>query len=164
MLRLVGALMIVLAGSAIGFLKSDCLRKRAVDLGKIISGLSLLETDISYGKKTLKSALFSIGEHQKIEFFKRIAEGIDNGGIKKALEEALSQEGEYLLERDKAPILALGENLGMTDSKSQVTSIKMAVSSLYEEKADAEETYARLGRLYRSAGVLGGILGAIILI
>ncbi len=163
MLRIMGAIMIIFAGSMIGFLKSDSLKKRAECLDRIISGLNLLETDISYGKADLYKALFSIGENHKIGMFKAIAKNLSKDGIKVAADRALAEE-EFLLERDKAPIRALADNLGMTDSVTQTGAIKRAVSSLLEGKKNAQEEYARLGRVYRSCGVLGGILGAIILI
>ena len=162
--RLVGAVLIILAGSMLGFLKSDSLKKRVDGIGKIITGLGLLQTDISYGRKNLKSALQSIGEHQEIDLFKRIAKEIDKNGIREAVSIALSEDGQYLLEKDKVPVLALAENLGMTDCGNQEIAIKRAMASLDEAKADAEAQYERLGRLYLSSGVLGGILVAIILI
>ncbi|MBQ7986106.1 MAG: stage III sporulation protein AB [Clostridia bacterium] len=163
MLRIIGAAMIIFAGSMIGFLKSDALKKRAECLDRIISGLNLLETDISYGKTDLSCALFSIGETHKIGMFKTIAKNLSKDGIKSAICTALGEE-EYLLERDKAPIKALADNLGMTDCVAQVQAIKRATSSLLDGKKNAQEEYARLGKLYRSCGVLGGILGAIVLI
>ena len=163
MFRIIGALMIIFAGSMIGFIKSDALKKREECIGRIISGLNLLETDIGYGKTDLFSTLLSIGENHKIDMFKAIAKNLSKDGIKVATDKALAEEG-FLLEKDKAPIRALAENLGMTDSKTQVGAIKRAVSELMEGRRNAQEEYAKLGRLYRSCGVLGGILGAIILI
>ena len=60
MLRIIGCVMIVFAGSMLGFLKSDGLFRRAKLLGRIITGLILLNTDIGYGKKALKTAILSI--------------------------------------------------------------------------------------------------------
>lgn len=163
MLRIIGAAMIIFAGSMLGFLKSDGLKKREECLDRIISGLNLLETDISYGRADLYGALSSIGETHKIGMFKTMARNISKSGIKDAISMALGEE-EFLLERDKAPIRALGDNLGMTDSKTQSQAIKRTILSLLEGKKNAQEEYVRLARLYRSCGVLGGILGAIILI
>ena len=163
MLRIIGAVMIVSAGSMIGFLKSEALKKRTESIEKIISGLNLLETDICYSETDLSGALFSIGENHKIGMFKTIAKNLSKDGIKAAIGTALGEE-EFLLERDKAPLRALGDNLGMTDSLTQSQAIKRAVLSLLEGKKNAQDEYKRLGRLYRSCGVLGGILGAIILI
>lgn len=163
MLRIIGAAMIIFAGSMIGFLKSDRLKKREECIDRIISGLNLLETDISYGKTDLYGALFAIGEAHNIGMFKTMAKNLSKDGIKGATRLALEKE-EFLLQRDKAPIFTLGDNLGQTDSKTQSGAIKRAVLSLSEGKKNAQEEYARLGKLYRSCGVLGGILGAIILI
>ena len=163
MLRIIGAGMIIFAGSMIGFLKSDNLRKRTEQIGSIISGLNLLETEIGYGKNDLFSALLSIGENHGVDIFKAIAKNLLKDGIKAATDKALLEE-KCLLERDKAPIRALSETLGMTDSKTQASAIKKTVLELTENRKTAQEEYAKLGRLYRSCGVLGGILGAIILI
>lgn len=163
MFRIIGAVMIIFAGSMIGFLKSDSLKKRAECLDRIISGLNLLETDISYGKTELSGSLSAIGESHKIEIFKTVAKNLSKDGIKSAITQALEGE-EFLLEGDKVHILALGEILGLTDSTTQSGAIKRAVLSLSEGKKNAQEEYAKLGRLYRSCGVLGGILGAIILV
>lgn len=163
MFRIIGSGMIIFAGSMMGFLKSDSLKKRAECIESIILGLNLLETDIGYGRNDLFCTLVSIGENHGIGMFKAIAENLSKDGIKVATDKALAEEG-YLLERDKAPIRALAESLGMTDGVTQVRTIKRAVSVLSEGKKNAQEEYAKLGRLYRSCGVLGGILGAIILI
>ena len=163
MFRVIGALMIIFAGSMIGILKADGLKKRVECLERIIAGLSLLETEITYGKSDLFSTLFSIGESHKTDVFKKIAQNLSKDGIKVATKKALAEE-DFLLERDKAPIMALAENLGMTDSITQASAIKRAVSVLSEGRKNAREEYAKLGKLYRSCGVLGGILGAIILI
>ncbi len=163
MLRIIGAAMIIFAGSMLGFLKSDGLRKREECLDRIISGLNLLETDINYEKTDLYDALFSIGKNHNIRTFENIAKNLSKIGIRNAIGVALEEEA-FLLERDKAPLRTLGDNLGMTDSKTQSQAIKRTVLSLLEGKKNAQEEYARFAKLYRSCGVLGGILGAIILI
>ncbi len=156
--------MIIFSGSMLGFLKADGLFRRSKLLGRIITGLNLLKTDIGYGRKDLKAALSNIGKNHGIELFSKTAEGMGEKGIKKALGDALDFCGEHLKDGDKEPILALGENFGMTDVNSQINAIENAVLSLSEASKEAEEEYKRLGKMYRSVGVLGGILGAIIFI
>ncbi len=156
--------MIVFAGSMLGFFKSDGLFRRAKLLGRIITGLNLLKTDIGYGKKDLKTALSVIGKNHDIELFSKTAEAIGEKGVKKALNDALMVCDEPLKDGDKEPILALSENLGMTDVDSQVGAIETAIVSLDFALKEAEEDYKRLGKMYRSVGVLGGLLGAIIFI
>ena len=107
MFRIIGAGLIIFAGSMIGFLKSDSLKKREERIGRIISGLNLLETDIGYGKCDLFSALLAIGENHKIDMFKTIAKNLSKDGIKLATDKALAEE-EFLLEKDKAPVIWRG--------------------------------------------------------
>lgn len=156
--------MIIFAGSMLGFLKADGLSRRAKLLGKIIAGLNLLKTDIVYGRKDLKTALSVIGKNHDIELFSKTTEGMSEKGIKKALGEALDSCGEHLKDGDKEPLLALSENLGMTDTESQINAIENAIIILTEASKEAFEEYKRLGKMYRSVGVLCGILGAIIFI
>ena len=163
MLRLIGGCMIIIAGTMFGVIKSDALKFRARSLEKIISGLSLLETDISYGKRNLRDSLFAIGKNHGIDFFSKTASVLPVNGIKTALDVALTEENS-LLEKDKAQLRFLGENLGMTDAGSQSAAIKRTILNLEEEKKEATSEYERLGKLYRSAGFLAGMLGAIILI
>jgi len=164
MLRITGAVLVVFAGSMIGFLKSDGLLKRARLLGKIITGLNLLKAQIGYGRTSLRDALLSIGRSQDIELFSKTAENMTEKGIKSAVLEALETCGEHLKGEDKEPIIALAENLGMTDAKTQESAIETAVITLATAKNQADEEYARLGKMYRSIGVLGGLLGAILFI
>lgn len=164
MLRIIGCVMIVFAGSMLGFLKSDGLFRRAKLLGRIITGLNLLKTDIGYGKKDLRTALLGIGKNHDIELFSKTAEELSEKGVKEALNNALAVYSEPLKEGDKEPIFALSENLGMTDVASQVSAIETAIVSLDSALKEAEEDYRRLGKMYRSVGVLGGLLVAIIFI
>lgn len=163
MLRLVGAVMIILAGSALGFLKADRMKKRTETIGGIITGLGLLETDIAYGKKALSESLLEIGEVCGIKLFLDTAEKMGEVGVKAAFLEAAEGE-EYLNLADKDALLELSGILGMTDTASQKKAIKRAVSVLSARENEAREEYKRLGKLYRECGVLGGILGAVILI
>lgn len=156
--------MIIFAGSILGFLKADGLSMRAKLLGRIIMGLNLLKTDICYGRKDLKPALSVIGKNHDIELFTKTAEGMSEKGIKKALVEALDSCGEHLKDGDKEPIMALSENLGMTDIESQINAIENAIITLTEASKEADEEYKRLGKMYRSVGVLGGMLVALIFI
>ena len=163
MLKLAGAVMIIVSGSILGILKADRLKKRADNLENITSALELLKCDINYGRKDLQGALRDIGISLKIDIFRRIAEYIKEIGVKEAIKKALDDDAECLLERDKEPVRTLGETLGMTDAENQTRAIDEAITRLIKAKKDAEEEYLRLGRLYKSVGFFGGVLVAIVL-
>lgn len=163
MLKLTGAVMIVGGGAVWGFLQADKLKKRSEELSKIISALRLLENDISYGKRDIKNALNSIGKIQGVKIFSDAAENMNTNGIKKAFLTALEKEGECLLGTDKEAMKILAENLGMTDSASQISSIRHAIGILEGAQDSAAAEYARSGRLYRNIGVLAGLAAVILL-
>lgn len=163
MLKLMGAAMIIAAGTAWGFGEAYKLKKRSEELEKIVSALELLENDIAYGKRDIKSALYGIGEICGVEIFKKTAESIEKSGIKEALLQALHENGEYLLGTDKEALEILSENLGMTDIATQIKSLRHAGGVLKQAKCSADGEYAKSGKLKRSIGVLGGIFAVILL-
>lgn len=163
MLKLIGAAMIIAAGTAWGFGEADKLKKRSEELEKIVSALELLENDIAYGKRDIKSALCCIGEIQGVTIFRIAAENIEKSGIKGALLQALHEGENYLLGTDKEVLEILSENLGMTDSSTQIKSLRHARGMLMQAKGFADEEYAKSGKLKRNIGVLGGIFAVILL-
>ncbi len=163
MFRLAGAVMIVAASSALGFLQALRLKGRADALARLAGAMTLLETEISYGKGDIKSIIGTIGALQKTELFCRAAENMKTAGTKEAFLRALETDGGYLLGTDKEIIAGFAENLGMTDSKTQVKRIRHAKGLLEANQSEAAAEYARSGKLFKSTGVLAG-LGAVILL
>lgn len=163
MLKLTGAIVIVIAGTMCGFLESDKLKKRCIMLQKIISGLVLLENEISYGKRDIKTILMSIGEIQGTELFKNAALYTESYGIKESFEKALERES-CILGTDKEIVRILSEKIGMTDAKAQIKSIRHAKGLLDLALESARQEFERSGKLYKSAGALGGLCVVILLL
>ncbi len=164
MLKLIGAMLIIAAGGAWGFLESDKLRRRVQRLEQILFALKLLENEIVYGKRDIKSALYSIGKNQGLKFLIYAAENVEKAGIKVALSEAVRKCENDILGTDKNILEILWENLGMTDSGSQIKAIRHVIGLMEEAKISAESEYAKTGRLKRSMGFLGGIFVVILLL
>ncbi len=163
MLKIAGAVMIVASSSALGFSQAVRLKRRAEELGRLVSAMAHLENEISYGKGDIKSIVSSIGSLQKLSLFIRAAENMKTAGTKDAFLMALETDSEYLLGTDKKIIAGLAQNLGMTDTQTQVKSIRHTKGLLEVQRSEAEEEYMRSGRLFKSTGVLAG-LGAVILL
>ncbi len=163
MLKLTGAVIILIATTIWGFLESDKLKKRYAGIKKIISGLVLLENEVSYGKRDIKTALMSIGEIQDIELFKNAAIYTESSGIKKGFCRALEKE-KCILGTDKETLRILAENLGMTDSNAQINSIRHTKCLLESAEESAACEYEKSGKLYKSAGLLGGFAAVILLL
>lgn len=163
MLKLIGSLLVIGASTAVGFALAGKLYKRSHTLEGIIFALRLLETEISYGKRDIKTIMHEIGKSQGIELFTMAANMINDKGIRGAIEDALDS-CDTILGTDKMPIRVLAENLGMTDTQSQISAIRSARKSLTEAQREAAAEYAKSARLYRNAGALGGIFAVILLL
>lgn len=163
MIKLLGTLLIVSASSALGFLKSRCLRKRSDSLSGLISSLVLLETEISYGQKSIKDALYSIGVSENMPLFTLISEKIGDLSVSDAFSDTIKRCDMCFSGTDNTIILEFASTLGSLDSSSQVKSIMHTKELLGIAQKEAYEYYKKYGRLYRNMGLLLGILFSLIL-
>lgn len=164
MLKLTGAVMIVAAAVIWGIMQADRLKKRQQELCRLTSALSLLENEISYGKRDIKNILITVGEIQGAEIFKAAGEYVEECGIKNGFLKAVENKGEFLSGADKEVLCVLAENLGMTDSVSQIKELRHAKMLLENAAKAAGSEYEKSGKLYRSAGALAGLAAVILLL
>lgn len=163
MVKLVGAVMTAFACGYFGFYISTNLKTRMTSLSEIVSSLEMLESEINFSINRLKKAFERI---DKNGLFKSASEKIDEIGIKKAWENAIENNSGRLCitDSDKDILLMLGKNLGKTDTDDQIKNIKYIKTMIASQAKQATEEYNRLGKLYRSGGVLVGVMAVIILI
>ena len=165
-MKLIGAAIIFAACVYAGFSMSDRLKKRCVYLKNICAALNLLETEITFGKSRLKQAFLKIDKSGDTKgLFKSAADCMEKTGIKKAWRSAVKdKQTELRLSDDDAQTLALlGERLGMTDAEDQIKNIAYTRRRLEGNMVNAEEEYAKFGRLYRNGGILAGLFLILIL-
>ena len=163
MIKLLGTLLIVSASSALGFLKSQRLRKRSDNLSRLISSLVLLETEISYGQKSIKDALYSIGTSENMPFFTLISDKIGDLSVSDAFSDSIKCCDMCFSGTDNTTILEFASTLGSLDTLSQIKSIAHTKELLRISQKEAYEYYKKYGRLYRNMGLLLGILFSLIL-
>ncbi len=164
MLRLLGAGLIIAGGTALGFYKSDRLLKHRSSLDSLITALELLKTDISYGKRDIKTILKTISEAQKLQLFSDISDNLYQISLYDSFKSALENRDTYISDNDIEILLTLAADLGKTDTQNQLKCISYAKCRLEESRSCAAEKYIQEGRLYRSLGVLTGAMAAIILL
>lgn len=164
MLKLIGACLVIVGGTLWGFFEADKLRRRTEKLGQILFALKLLENEVVYEKRDIKSALYAIGKTNGPEFLLYGAENIERLGIKGALCQAVNKYENDILGTDKNTLKILWENLGMSDADSQAKAIRHIAGILKEAKAVAEDEYAKGGKLKRGMGFLGGVFMVILLL
>src|SRR5690606_5116679 len=61
-------------------------------------------------------------------------------------------------------LLQFGENLGRHDLEQQQKQIRLALTHLEREEKEAEEIQKSYGRMYRSLGILAGLLLTLLLV
>lgn len=157
-LKLIGAVMICAACTYIGIKKSGELKGRYKSLRNIGTALGYLETEIGFCSNDLKRAFINIDRGtDTCGLFKDAADKIEEYGIKKAWAYAVLKSSMPILDSDRELMLMLGEKLGMTDTKSQLKHIGYVKELVNAQSESAESEYGRLGKIYRSGGLLAGL-------
>lgn len=163
--RLLGAAMIVTASSSWGWRAAARLEARPQQLRALMSMLEMLETDISYGGVPLPVALRRIGRTlpepagplardtaarlggpRPVPVAEAWRLAVDGAAPRSALQAA-----------DWTIMTDLGEVLGASDREDQVRHLRLAHARLGQAIAPAEEEARRLGRVWRSLGLFGGL-------
>ncbi len=166
-LRLAGAAAVFASCTVMGFSLSDRLKKRAGYLGNIIEALSLLETEIAFGRSRVKEAFLRVDAACDTRgLFKTAAEKMEEEGIKKAWRGAVEEKRDELrlTDADAEAVISLSERLGMTDTENQIKNIRYVKGRLEPLLKEAEGEYGQAGRLYRGGGILVGVFLILILL
>lgn len=167
MLSFLGGGMICAVSSYCGFYLASRLEKRRDFLRGMRDALAFMRTEIAFAKNEL-GYIFSGLERSSglCGFFKMCNESLKDCGIKAAWQAALDKTAEdvNLSPEDIRILKQLGQVLGMSDVKGQMSAIDTAVSHLNDSIATAEADCNRLCRVYRQCGVLLGIFILIIVI
>ena len=163
MIKVIGAAMTGFACAYFGIRLSTSLKKRAESLGDIRASLELLESEINFSVNKLKKAFIRIDRNG---LFTLAAENLDGNGAKKAWTDALdTMQSKLCLSGADVDVLKMfGQNIGKTDTDDQLKNIRYIKTLIAEQEKQARAEYGRFGRLYRSGGVLAGLLVVIVLI
>lgn len=157
MLKLTGAVLIGAVCVMYGFSAADRLRRRRDFLNAFLTSLSVLETEIVFGRYPLRVIFGRIKNKELCGLYTDC--DIDGLGIRAAWERSASAAAAAagLKENELAAVLSLGSELGMTDIEGQKRSIARARELAAAYAADAADDHRRLGRAYRGCGIAAGI-------
>ncbi|AMA72507.1 MULTISPECIES: stage III sporulation protein SpoIIIAB [Aneurinibacillus] len=171
MLKLIGASLVIFAGTFIGMQLGSYLAHRPLQIRQLRAGLTLLETEIVYGSRPLLEALASISRRltgDVARLFARAAE-LSAEEPDLAASECWHQAVQYvwrdtaMKEPEKEILLQLGSVLGQSDREDQQKHLKLALANLEHEEMNARDNQRRYEKMCRSLGVLSGILIVILL-
>lgn len=175
MLKFAGILLILFAGTALGYLQAARFAARPRQIRQLLHALQRLETEISYGQTPLAEALSRISEmvpNPLSQIFADISKALrpDTVGsgetVRECWEKAVSAgwSSTAMKDAEKQAFLRLGATLGASGREDQLKHIRLVMLQLQAEESAAREEQQRYEKLSRSLGVLGAALVVILLV
>ncbi|GHI01015.1 stage III sporulation protein SpoIIIAB [Neobacillus kokaensis] len=170
MVKLIGAVFIIVATTVIGFEASRHLSDRPQQLRSLRSALQSLEAEIMYGHTPLHEAARRLSAQLSkplSNFFDSFAKKLTDTEttVNEAWETSLREVWKSTaLKKGEFEIMKqFGETLGRHDRFSQQKHIMLTLSHLEREEANAIQAQMKYEKMVKSLGFLSGLLLIILL-
>ena len=165
-MRVIFAVLCLLAGTAAGLYRSAMLKKRERLLAEIIGLLEQMSVQIKYRAPLLGELFMHFNESSAEAASKFIREVLTRGNDlnwRGAWNEAADSFAE-LNDGDVEILTSIGNSLGNSDADGQTAMLELNRKLLELRLTEASENAAKKGAMYRSVGVLTGLGLAIVVI
>lgn len=172
MYRIIGCILIVAAGTGMGFSKSLRLSERIRTLEMLLRMVVCLKGEISCKNASLPDAFYGAAGRINGKYRGFLINAADR--MKAGTGETLSQicrecaqdslKKSCLTPGEKDAFFSVGEYLGYLDREMQLRQLSLYEKNLEEEIAGLKKEAAGKKKMYRSLGILGGLLLAVLLI
>lgn len=172
MVKLLGALLILFAGTMIGFQQAARYAERPRQLRQLGHALQRLETEIGYGytplDEALRRAAASLAD-PAATMLSEAAARLDSGAeesFRDCWESALRAHWPRTAMKrgDLDIMLQLGTLLGISDREDQLKHLRLALLQLQSEEDAAREDQVRYGKMCKSLGILAAALIVILMV
>ncbi|MDD4807924.1 MULTISPECIES: stage III sporulation protein AB [Caproicibacterium] len=161
MLRILGALCLVFAGTAAGCLQSRKLRLRRDRAQDFLQFLSAAKAEISCTAAPVQDIVEHHG--RKLDFLAPYFTAIEAGEpFTQAWQKASSDSS--LTPQERVLLRNFGEGFGATDMQGQLAHCTLYEELTRQELEESQKTYQKDGKLYRMLGVCGGLIFALVLL
>ncbi|MDP5275673.1 stage III sporulation protein SpoIIIAB [Chengkuizengella axinellae] len=172
MLNLIGAIFIIFSGTMIGFYQANQYINRPKQIRHMIHALQRLETEIHYGFTPLPDALEKISniipDPIGTIFYQIKQQLVDHIGatVIDTWQEVFSRNWRKTAFKnvEKEMILQVGSSLGISDREDQIKHLRLAITQLQSEEEMAKDEQNRYAKMWRSLGMLIGVLVVIIML
>ena len=169
-MQLLGAVLILVATSWAGFELARHLMERPKQLRQLKVALQSLEAEIMYGHTPLAEASKHIAKQLDKPltwFFTTFANKLEKGdvSVKQAWNDSLEEvwKSTAFKSAEIEILKQFGETLGQHDLATQQKHIVLAMTHLEREELDARDKQARYEKMFKSLGILSGLLLVILL-
>lgn len=158
--------LIIVITTYIGFFKSKKFSNRVKNLKDFKSSLNVFRSKIEFTYEPIKDIFLEISKvvYQDNEnIFKSFCESQEKD-VSVAWNEAVQNSKLDLKQDDKDVFILLGKMLGKTDKTGQISQIDLVDNFLDKQISDSEEEKRKNEKLYKTLGVISGLVIAIILV
>ena len=171
MMKVIGAGILVVSSSVLGFQIARWYRDRPRQLRILMQALRVLKTEIEYHSTPLQQALEEVSarvERPVSRLFQSAAQALAEPG--RSPEEALARgiaqtSAESALRQEDVLVLRdFGRTLGTSDSEHQALHLNGALMQLEVLEREARQSQQQHERLWQYIGVLTGLLIAVLLL
>ncbi len=165
-IKLIGACMILVSGSSVGWLIASTYLNRIRELKDLQVAISVMDTEISYGQVLLPEALRSVSNiinGPNSQLFYEAAEELEYSGGQTFAEIWSSKTAKYyqwnnLLKEDMDILLNWGRQIGTSTLSEQGNINQKTIKRLEQHERFAREIANKRVKLVRYAGILVSLL------
>lgn len=153
--------------TGIGILISKMYENRVKELRQFKNILNIIKTKIKFTYEPLAEIFNQISQEKssKIEeIFENMIYKLEFENVKYSWMDAIQEADISITQEDKDILKELGKVLGQTDADSQVNEIEVTESFLNMQIEKAEEARKKNQKMYKTLGVVVGLVFVIILI
>ncbi|MBO8163145.1 MAG: stage III sporulation protein AB [Brevibacillus sp.] len=171
MVKLIGAALVLFSATMTGWHIGKSYANRSAQLRALLLALQMLETEIVYGSTPLHRAFVKIGHRVAPEvgrIFLAASEQLvrhEGQTTQVCWQTAIEQHwaDTALCKQEQDVLLHLGYVLGSSDREDQQKHLKLAVTHLRTLEEEARLEQYKYEKMYRTLGVLGGLLLVILM-
>lgn len=172
LIKIIGIIFILASSSGIGFSISADLLKRIEDIKALKKIIIMLRGEIKYNNSTMSEAFETISnriDNPYQIFFQELAIELNDLSGQTLIEIWKRMIGLHLKEtklnkKDLERLKSLGDNLGYLDKEMQLSSIDLYLEHLELEIDEGNKSMSTNSRLYKSLGIMGGVLVTLIIV
>lgn len=171
LLKVIGSLFIIIAGTALGFRIAARYNERPHQIRQLISCLASLKAYIAYAALPLPDALLACTSGSKgviAEFFCKTADILIKSGWltpKEAMEMAAQETEGLVLAKSELELLSVfGANLGSLDRIEQEKYLSLILEQLQQLELEAAQLGAKNSKMYQYLGICGSLAIVILLV
>ncbi len=170
MLKLLGTLCVMMGALWYGSGAVGELRRRALALEELHSGLVWLEEELTFRMAPLPGLLEQLGQSRRGEtglFFKEVTQLLTKdpeSGLYPCWRQAMVRQLSLLHPEERQVLLELGQTLGRYDAQTQRQALAQGARRLAALRDKAGEEVRRLGKVYAALSLAGGAAVILVLV